>query len=167
MFDPHAYGDEITRILAMDGDGQRPMPLTRGKCTSPEARDALQSASLAPSVLAGLYLYFGCWEEAHTVAQDLDTPEGSYWHAIIHRQEPDAWNSGYWYRQVGKHAIFPKLRERAAEVGVDFGPKWDPIKFIEYAERAQVCPGSPEERRAMDVQLAEWQLLFDWCARLM
>ncbi len=165
MFDSHAYGEEIARILALDGDGLRPMPLAGGKCTSPEARDALKSSRIPPAVLAGLYLYFGCWEEAHTVAQDLDTPEGSYWHAIVHRQEPDAWNSGYWYRQVGKHAIFPMLRARAAELGVDFGPSWDPMKFIDHCERARVCPGSQEERKAMDVQLAEWQLLFDWCAR--
>ena len=165
MFDPHAYGEEIARILAMGGDGLRPMPLAGGKCTSVEARAALKSSSLGPPVLAGLYLYFGSWEEAHTVAQDLDTPEGSYWHAIVHRQEPDAWNSGYWYRQVGRHGIFPSLRARAAELGVDFGAHWDPIKFIDYCERARVCPGSPEELKAMEVQLAEWQLLFDWCAR--
>jgi len=165
MFDPHAYGEEIARILALDGDGLRPMPLTAGKCTSAEARAVLKSSSVAPRVLAGLYLYFGCWGEAHTVAQDLDTPEGSYWHAIVHRQEPDAWNSGYWYRQVGRHAIFPALRSRAAELGVDFGMQWDPITFIDFCERARVCPGSSEERKAMEVQLAEWQLLFDWCAR--
>ena len=55
------------------------------------------------------------------MAQDLETQEGSYWHAIVHRQEPDAGNSGYWFRQVGKHPIFPALRARAAEIGVEFG----------------------------------------------
>ncbi|MEO8371993.1 MAG: hypothetical protein ABI806_22610 [Candidatus Solibacter sp.] len=163
MFDPHAYGEEIARILALDGDGLRPMPLAGGRCTSAAARDLLKKSSLAAPVLAGLYLYFGCWDEAHTVAQDLGTKEGSYWHAIVHRQEPDAGNSGYWYRQVGKHAIFPALRARAAEIGVDFGASWNPIKFIDYCER--VSPGSLEERKAMEVQLAEWQLLFDFCAR--
>jgi hypothetical protein len=67
--------------------------------------------------MAGLYLYFGCWAEAHETAQDIATPEGSYWHAIVHRQEPDAWNSGYWFRQVGAHAIYPALRDAAAEIG--------------------------------------------------
>jgi hypothetical protein len=165
MWNSCDYGAEIARILAIDGDGLRPMPLAGGRCTRPEARDALQAVNLPPAVLAGLYLYFSCWDEAHQVAQDLETPEGSYWHAIVHRQEPDASNSGYWYRQVGKHAIFPALRARAAEIGVDFGAAWDPIKFIEYCERAREHPGSPEERKAMDVQLVEWQLLFDWCAR--
>jgi hypothetical protein len=165
MFDPHAYGEEIARILSMDGDGRRLMPLAGGKCVSTEARELLKASRIPPPMLAGLYLYFSCWDEAHAVAQDLGTAEGSYWHAIVHRQEPDAWNSGYWFRQVGKHVIFPALRERAAEIGVDFGAVWAPIKFIEYCERARVAPGTLEERKAMEVQLAEWQLLFDWCAR--
>jgi hypothetical protein len=99
------------------------------------------------------------------VAQDLETKEGSYWHAIVHRQEPDPGNSGYWFRQVGKHPIFPALRARAAEIGVEFDDLWNPVAFIDYCEAARKRPGSEEERKALEVQRAEWQLLFDWCAR--
>jgi hypothetical protein len=116
-------------------------------------------------VLAGLYLYFSCRDEAHGVAQNLDTPEGSYWHALVHRQEPDAGNSGYWFGQAGKHPVFPELRARAAEIGVEFGHTWAPLAFIDYCEAARIRPGSPEERMALEVQRAEWQMLFDWCAR--
>jgi hypothetical protein len=165
MFDPHAYGDEIAAILALDGNGERLMPLAGGTCSSPPARELLKASHLPPKVLAGLYLYFSCWDEAHTVAQELETPEGSYWHAIVHRQEPDGGNSGYWFRQVGAHPIFPALRIRAAGIGVEFGNLWDPLKFINYCEEARKSPGSPEERRALEVQRAEWQLLFDWCAK--
>ena len=114
--------------------------------------------------LAGLYLYFSCWHEAHEIAQNISSPEGSYWHAIVHRQEPDAGNAGYWFRQVGAHPIFPALREEAARIGVDFGPRWNPIAFIEMCERARQQPGSDEERMAIETQRAEWQLLFDYCA---
>ena len=165
MFDPHAYGDEIARLLALDGNGERLMALAGGTCSSAEALRLLETSRLPPAALAGLYLYFSCWSEAHGVAQDLNTPEGSYWHAIVHRQEPDAWNSGYWYRRVGQHVIFPALRARAAELGVECGDIWDPLAFIDYCEAARKRPGSAEERKAMEVQRAEWQLLFDWCAR--
>ena len=165
MFDPHAYGDEIAGILALDGHGKRLMPLAGGTCSSQEARKRLKASKLPTAVRAGLYLYFSCWEEAHAVSQDLETREGSYWHAIVHRQEPDAGNSGYWFRQAGKHPIFPALRARAAEIGVEFGDLWNPMAFIEYCESARQRPGSAEERKALEVQRAEWQLLFDWCAR--
>jgi hypothetical protein len=165
MFDSKAYGDEIAGILALDGNGERLMPLAGGTCSSAEARRLLKASRLRPAVLAGLYLYFSCWEDAHGVAQDLETPEGSYWHGLAHRQEPDAGNAGYWFRLVGKHPIFPDLRARAAEIGIEMGDGWDPLAFIEYCETARARPGSAEERKALEVQRAEWQLLFDWCAR--
>jgi hypothetical protein len=163
MFDPRAYGDDVARILALDGDGERLMPLVHANGGGNEARELVAAAKVAPLLRAGLYLYFDCWDEAHTVAQDIETPEGSYWHAIVHRQEPDASNAAYWFRQVGEHAIFPELLLRAAEIGIPTGARWDPIAFVQYCGSAR--PGSAEERKAQELQRAEWQLLFDWCAR--
>lgn len=171
-FDAAQYGPDVAAILAFDGGGRRPMALAQPKCTSGKALAALQNADprrlfphgRAPeAAFAGLQLYFGCWEQAHETAQNIHTPEGSYWHAIVHRQEPDAWNSDYWFRQVRRHDIFPALRDAAASLAVDFGPEWRPGAFIKFCEQA--APGSETERQAMAVQLAEWQLLFDYCAR--
>jgi hypothetical protein len=174
-FDHRAYGAAVAGILAFDGNGHRLMPLTRAQCSSPEAHAALKKKSareLLPSApspeaaLAGLYFYFNCWADAHETAQDIGSCEGAYWHALVHRQEPDSGNSGYWFRQVGLHPIFPKLRDRAAELGVDFGSKWNPEAFIELCDRARSAAGSGLERQAIEVQRAEWQLLFDYCAAL-
>lgn len=158
-FDPRVYGPQVAAILALDGNGERLMPLVQGGCSSDEARsrlDATDAGTLFPNsrapeaALAGLYLYFGCWAKAHEIAQDVETPDASYWHAIVHRQEPDAGNSSYWFRQVGEHAIFRQLAHAA---GV---PHWDPFEFIRQCERA--APG------AIELQRTEWQLLFDHCA---
>lgn len=168
------YGAEVARILGLDGSGLRTMPLAPLKCSSAEARaelNGLKASDLFPSAessegaLAGLYLYFSCLDEAHKIAQDLNTQEGSFWHGIMHRQEPDAANAGYWFRQVGRHPIFPELRFEAHKAGFDTGTDWDPFAFIEFFEAARVRPGSPEENLARQVQLIEWQLLFDYCAR--
>jgi hypothetical protein len=158
-FDPHAYGEEVAAILALDGNGERLMPLVKGNCSSADARTRLKAAgartlfpqSLAPeAALAGLYFYFGCWTEAHETAQAIHTREGSYWHAIVHRQEPDAGNSAYWFRQVGAHPIFPALAKIAGVA------RWDPFEFIAQCGRAA--------SGALELQRAEWQLLFDYCA---
>ncbi len=173
-FDAAAYGADIAAILAMDGDGDRLIPLVRGAATRAEAQarieakariEALAARRLAPqTAVAGLYLYHSLWDDAHETAQDIPTPEGSYWHAIVHRQEPDAGNAGYWFRQVGDHEIFPALRERAMAIGVEFGARWNPRAFIEYCEQARE-DGGDVERKALEVQRAEWQLLFDFCAK--
>jgi hypothetical protein len=139
-FDPQAYGSEVAAIL-----GGRAMP----KGADPHR--LFPHARSAEGAMAGLYLHCGCWDEAHEIAQNVETPEGSYWHAIVHRQEPDAANSAYWYRQVGEHPIFPALAKLAGVA------RWDPYEFIQQCERGE--PGTAE------LQRAEWELLFDYCAR--
>jgi hypothetical protein len=172
-FAADAYSPEVAEILELDGGGERPMPLAFGHCSSPRALELLRPAtakqlfpaSRAPeAALAGLYLYFSCLEEAHSIAQNLHTPEGSFWHGILHRREPDPGNAAYWFRRVGEHPIFPELRRAALQIGLRVGDRWDPFRFIEYCEQARRMPGSEEEKIALQVQLAEWQLLFDYCA---
>jgi hypothetical protein len=172
-FSAAAYGPEVAAILALDGGGERLMPLAGGTCSSHEALARLRgagartlfAAARAPeAALAGLYLYFSCLDECHAIAQAIATPEGSYWHAIMHRQEPDPGNSGYWYGRVGAHPIFPALREAAAALGYPAAARWDPFAFINFCERARPRPGSEDERLALAVQRDEWQVLFDYCA---
>ena len=163
MFDAARYGEEVERILALDGGGCRLMPLTMAECTSVEARRVLRVSKLPDLVRAGLFFYFNCWSEAHQVAQNIETAEGSYWHALVHRQEPDQFNAGYWFQRVGAHPIFPALRKAAASHRLNFGLSWDPIAFVDYCVKAP--KGSEEERRAQAVQLAEWQLLFEYCSK--
>jgi len=46
----------------------------------------------------------GDWEGAHRVAQDVDTADGAWVHAYLHRKEGDLGNAGYWYRRARKPA---------------------------------------------------------------
>jgi hypothetical protein len=179
-FESQAYGETVAKILALDGAGERLMPLALGTCSVAEAREriarsgakALFPHARAPeAALAGLYLYFSCLDEAHEIAQTLETPEGSYWHAIMHRQEPDAGNAAYWFRRVGRHAVFPDLHDEAGRIvaahpsaGVHLGDRWDPFAFVDLCEKARREPGSEREAVARQMQRAEWQLLFHYCA---
>ncbi len=117
------------------------------------AEDLFPGARAPKGALTGLYFYFGCWERAHEVAQDDESAEGSYWHGILHRQEPDASNANYWFRRVGKHPVHGLL---AGEFG-----SWDAAEFVERCGKARA--GSAEERGALEMQLAEWRRLYEFC----
>ena len=45
MFDPSAYGNTVASILALDGGGQRLMPLALGRCSSQQALTQLKTAT--------------------------------------------------------------------------------------------------------------------------
>src|SRR5438105_123592 len=60
---------------------------------------AVTHPELAQACISGLWLRHNFLDESHHISQDLHSLEGSYWHAIMHRREPDYWNSKYWFRR--------------------------------------------------------------------
>ena len=159
------YIPEIARILEQEGGGQRQMPLVRTGASASEAREVVKRLTIPEAVRAGLYLYLSCWDDAHSTADGVENPDGYFWHAMVHRQEPDPGNAAYWFRRTGAHPVSPNLNAEAAGRGYPTGSAWDPLVFIQFCESATKRPGSNEERLAREVQLLEWQLLFDHCAR--
>lgn len=61
--------------------------------------------------LSGLWLLAGELDRSHTLSQSIETAAGAYWHGIMHRREEDFWNSKYWFRRVGCHAVLGELAE--------------------------------------------------------
>lgn len=55
-------------------------------------------------------------DAAHTIAQGIENPDGSFVHAIMHRREPDYFNAKYWWRRVGSHRAFPEIARRVEEL---------------------------------------------------
>jgi hypothetical protein len=163
-FRPEDYGPDIAHVLTLAGAGKRAMPLLKTEKAPGNAKAAIEQLTNA-SIAAGLYLHCGYWDAGHTAADSVQNPNGYFWHGIAHRQEPDPDNAAYWFRMTGKHAIFPRLAAEAATAGYRVSGEWDPFAFIQFCESARRQAGSAEEQLAMRVQLLEWQLLFDYCAR--
>ncbi len=105
-------------------------------------------ADMARACLAGLWLRFDFLDESHKISQGIETPTGSFWHAIMHRREGDFANSKYWWRRVGKH---PAL------IG-------DPFAFVDAVE-ACVIRGQGDAATLEVLQEREWRSLFDFCFR--
>jgi len=156
-----------------------------GACVSNKARSRLQdfecvelfaprnvvAVDCAQAAQSGLFVYLSCMEQAHAIAQEIRTPAGSYWHGIVHRMEPDFPNARYWFRQVHEHEIFPALREAGIEIAGDpmpefkVKPKWDAGRFIDHCQGVHKKPNADLDPILQEIQLAEWQLLFDYCCR--
>jgi hypothetical protein len=72
-----------------------------------EEFSAVVSAQTAPPenlpelLKALLYDARGDWDHAHRIAQQVETPDGCWVHAYLHRKEGDRGNAQYWYRQAG------------------------------------------------------------------
>ena len=59
-------------------------------------------ADLPPLLEALWYDARGDWEQAHNIAQDVHSEDGSWIHAYLHRKEGDLGNAAYWYRRAGR-----------------------------------------------------------------
>lgn len=179
-FNPKLYGPLIAEVLhearlAELGPGtpdRRARPLLEQLTVDTAlAHERLRDADMARCCLAGLWLYHDHLEESHNISQAIDTVTGSYWHALLHRREPDFSNSKYWFRRVGRHAVFEPLvaaaRECAAEEShpsagfLKQQPAWDPFAFVDLCESA-VSGRSPCAMLCRHIQQAEWELLFDF-----
>jgi hypothetical protein len=133
--------------------------LQRDFLASPKVRDR----DFAMACLAGLWLHHDFFDESHAISQDLHTVEGSYWHGILHRREPDPSNAAYWFRRVGEHPIFAPLAKEAQDLGLRLrSDRWSPFDFIDLCEKHRGT-GAEHEMQLRRVQQREWELLFEWC----
>jgi hypothetical protein len=97
-FDPSRYPPAVARLLA----APRLNPLGPGvpeEAVRAELEALADERVLLPRRLrrrdlwdacrAGLFLHFNFLDESHRISQELHGADGSYWHALMHRREPD------------------------------------------------------------------------------
>jgi len=129
----------------------------------------------AQAALAGLWLWHDALAESHGISQDLVSPTGSFWHAIMHRLEGDFSNAKYWYRRCESHHVIKMMGAIASSLAVELasdravahalGEGWNPLGFVDLVQAVHNKPSDPRHEVAVRLQRAEWIGLFNYCVR--
>ena len=90
-------------------------------------------------------------EKAHALFQEAHSPEGAYWHGMLHRREGDFSNALYWVRRAGR---IPALASLEA---------FSPSVFIADCEAAAARGTEPPD--LLELQRCEWEAMLRWSWR--
>ena len=159
---PPAVETLVTEGIMRDYTTGSPNPQVRPtleKLTTVELfPDGNSDRQLAQCCLSGIWLLHNFLDESHSISQQIQSPEGSFWHAIMHRLEGDFSNSKYWYRSVGQHPVFETIVE---SINRPLGADWTPFDFVDQCqtESRQSKPSAEMKETAW----IEWKSLFEYC----
>jgi len=135
----------------------------------------VKHADDARAALAGLWLWFDALDECHQIAQQIASPTGSFWHAIMHRREGDFSNAKYWYHRCDGHHVLKLMGAVASSLAGEFSSDrtvaralvggWNADGFVDLVAAVHDKPSDPRHELAVRLQRLEWKGLFDYCLR--
>ena len=132
------------------------------------AAEAVADPVLAarPDLVAGLWLYVDELDKAHAACQDLNTPTGAFWHAIMHRREGDFSNAKYWFRRAVKHPALGRIDLTGGGAGSGTAvAAYDAQALVDRVEQAHRSGDADNYPALVAAQKKEGKALFGWCVK--
>ena len=151
-------------------------PQAANLATLEAALDAILSGTSLPDsrrelARATVLLWHDHWDPAHLLPQRFENADGSFVHAIIHRREPDYWNSKYWFRRAAGHPCLTEIATRARQLPAQADDPglltrllsrgaWDALGFVDECQRCAGLPADdPAHLLARRLQRLEFEVL--------
>jgi len=173
--------NEALKELLAGGEPPELGPGPRKGVLPPQEIESTVKSALADRKLAPASFELACslvllWHDnldaSHTISQSVENADGSFVHAIMHRREPDYWNSKYWWRRVGKHPCFPEIARRVTTLLESRGERellaklvpggeWDAFAFVNACEEAARDALAGWRELLREVQRIEFEVLLE------
>ncbi|HLW66693.1 MAG TPA: hypothetical protein VKS79_15370 [Gemmataceae bacterium] len=132
--------------------------------------EGTRDADMARCCIGALWLWHDYLDEAHQIVQDIDRPEGSYWHGIMHRREGDYDNAKYWFRRTGEHPVFDLVQSEMSKAlqQTDDGGTPGRNRVASALAFVDLCAAAIGKKNSLEtycqrIQQVEWQFLFHGC----
>ena len=129
-------------------------------------------------VACGIWLWNDVLDEAHKLAQSIETGTGAFWHAIMHRRGGDFSNAKYWYARCRSHPVLPALASQSSLLLDDLpadnrlvkltADGWQSDYLVDLVEAHAKRPVAEEGFAEVLVvlQQLEWRVLLEYCAAM-
>ncbi len=134
-------------------------------------------ALMLRGVACGIWLWNDELDEAHKLAQSIETDTGAFWHAIMHRRGGDFSNAKYWYARCRNHPVLQALASQSSLVLDDLPSDnrlvkltvdgWQSDHLVDLIEAHAKPEGEEEFAEVLVVlQQLEWRVLLEYCVAM-
>tara|TARA_B100001123_G_scaffold18940_2_gene21226 strand:+ start:1977 stop:2492 length:516 start_codon:yes stop_codon:yes gene_type:complete len=136
-----------------------------------ECEDLIGSALKFPDtehqalIRSALLLWHDHLEASHEISQCINSKDGSFLHALMHRREPDFPNAKYWLNQTGQYKAYSEIAKRSkillkeASLSKLFTDEWNPYAMVDSVE--QTNPNTQTYKTLQKIQQIEMEIFIE------
>ena len=155
-----------TNSLPSLGSERRDDSLDLAKCEG-LIENALKFSGTEQQALiqSALLLWHDHLEASHEISQCLNSKDGSFLHALMHRRESDFPNAKYWINQTGQYRAYSEIAKRSKILLKEnslpnlLTGEWNPYAMVDSVEHAK--PNTQTYKTLQKIQQIEMEVLIE------